>query len=263
MNPEPSAINDKIALAKIRFHLAALRFYSAEPAAEAQLARTIQAACVSLTHADYVLASFDHDCPTPGQIKDLARDTRDRFLPKKPSQVEQWEKEYGPPDTSFKNELLKKAVPLSTAERKAKFQADMLESKIEALKMAVYYDTPAGQAELDDIKGRKEREHSKTFWAQALTHDIRDYPEQIEAIRAGREPVFLDSRPKPIPAPRRVTAESFRNIEPMYVNRCHNCGGSGRLAADDYCNECQTGRDLRKLETSYGGDDDYGLSSVH
>jgi hypothetical protein len=98
--------------------------------------------------------------------------------------------------------------------------------------------------------GKQERSSERRFWAEAMRHHEREHPEEVAAIRAGREPeVPKPNEPKIVPMRRPITAESFRGVGPMRVETCANCGGSGRLAGDDYCEECETGRDLRRLES--------------
>ena len=108
------AITDAVALAKVKFYLAGLRGYSGKDESIAHLARTVQDACVSVDHADAVLRSFDDECPTPREIKDVALNTRDRYLPAQTSQEEQWRKEYGPPDKSFSESLVGAASSAAT-----------------------------------------------------------------------------------------------------------------------------------------------------
>jgi hypothetical protein len=250
MNPaNPPAVAPEIALAKVRYYLAGLRGYSPRDESIAHLARVVQSACVSVDHADEVLSRFDDECPTPREIKEVALNLRSRFLPPEPSLYEKWRKEYGPPDPAWSQSLIQSAPILTPGEKKAEFY----NRRIQALKDAVYYSTPAGKAELNAIIGDRERRASKEFWGDAIARDRREYPEQWAAIQAGREPEFNEPRPKVLPMRRPIiTAESFQGVEPMHIERCHNCGGSGRLAGDDYCDECQTGRDLRKLEYSSG-----------
>jgi len=96
-------VSSQIALMKVKEHLAALRNApdAANNAAWAQLATTLQSCAVSVQHADSILSVFDDFSPTPKQIKEVALNTRAKFLPPQLSQKEQWEKEYGPPDRSF------------------------------------------------------------------------------------------------------------------------------------------------------------------
>jgi len=247
-------ITVEVAAPLVRRYLAGLRGYPVRAEGESLLVRTVQECCVSVQHAESVLAVFDHECPTPREIKDAAYNTRERYLPKGPSQREQWEQEYGPPDTAYTDKMRAMLSGIAASDRKNQFKVEFLARKLEALKDAVYYSGPKGQSELNEIVGRQERSAARLFWAQALARDEREYPEQIAAIRAGREPVFPGPPPKVVPPQLRVTEESFRNVEPMPIERCHNCGGSGRLAGDDYCNECQTGRDLRRSESSRGNE---------
>lgn len=247
---KPPAILPAVARANIRRCLSPLRGYNPMPEAESRLVEIMQSVCVSVEHLVAVLETFQDECPTPREIKDAALNIRERFLPRQPSQREKWEKEYGPPDPGWSRALLQRAQ-VSVGDQKAQYKAERFNMRLQALKDSVYYSSPAGQDELNKVVGRDERNASKQFWADAIARNEKNYPAQIAAIRAGREPEFSESKPEVVPM-RPITAESFRGVGPMLVKRCPNCGGSGRLAGDDYCDECQTGRDLRRMESSHG-----------
>lgn len=250
--PNPPAIMDQTALAKIRRYLSPLRGYNRMPEAESRLVEIVQSVCVSVEHLDAVLETFDTEYPTIREIKETAFNLRERFLPKQPTQREQWEKEYGPPDPEWSRNLLKTATgQVSAIDKKAQYKAERYNMRLQALKDSVFYSTPKGQAEISAIVGERDRLASRRFWAEAIERNEKNYPAQIAAIRAGREPQFNDAKPEAIPM-RPITAESFKGVEPMRVEKCATCGGTGRLAGDIYCDDCQTGRDLRKMETSYG-----------
>lgn len=253
---KPPAVQAPAALSKVRYHLAGLRGYNPADEAVALLARAVQAVCVSIEHADATLSQFEQQCPTPREIKDTALNLRERFLPKQPSQREQWEKQYGPPDPEWSRSLLKTATAeVSVGDKKAQYKAERYNMRVQALKDSVYYASPAGQAEIRSIVGEAERNASRTFWGQAIAANEKNYPAQIAAIRAGREPRFDEPKPEAVPM-RPITAESFRGVEPVRVEKCPSCGGSGRLAGDLYCEDCQTGRDLRKMESPEGNGKD-------
>jgi len=242
----PPAIVDTIALELVRHYIAGLRGYNPQPQVEARFAETIQEACVSVGHARHVLSQFEDICPTPKEIKESAFNSRDAFLPKRPSQREQWEKEYGPPDKSF----TEKINSLGTGDRKTRYKAEYSQMRMQSLKDAVYYSTPEGQHELSKIVGQADRANSRAFWAHQIQWLTEKYPDQVAAIRAGREPEFPRTDAAVAPAvPQRITAESFHGVEPMRTEKCSTCGGSGRLAGDDYCDACQMGRDLRRQES--------------
>jgi hypothetical protein len=250
--PNPPAIADHIALAKVRRYLSPLRGYNRMPEAESRLVEIVQSVCVSVEHLDATLETFDGEYPTLAEIKTVALNLRDRFLPKQPSQRERWEKEYGPPDPGWSRSLLRTATFQISAvgDKKAQYKAERYSMRLQALKDSVYYSTLAGQEEINAITRKEDRNASRRFWADAIAHNLKEYPAQIAAIRAGREPEFNEPKSELVPM-RPITAESFRGIKPMRVEKCTNCGGSGRLAGDDYCDECQTGRDLRKMESSH------------
>jgi hypothetical protein len=255
MSPtKPPAVQAPVALAKVRYHLAGLRDYNPADEAVALLARAVQSVCVSIEHADATLSLFQQQCPTPREIKDAALNLRDRFLPKQPPLREQWEKQYGPPDSGWSRALIQSATA-AVGDKKAQHKAERYNMRLQALKDSVYYSSPAGQAEINAIIGEKERNASRTFWAHAIFRNEQKYPVQIAAIRAGREPQFDEAKPEAVPM-RPITAESFKGVQPMRIEKCPTCGGSGRLAGDDYCDDCQMGRDLRKMESSYSNGKD-------
>ena len=250
--PKPSAIQELAARALVRRYLSPLRGYNHVPDAESRLVEIVQQACVSVEHLVAVLETFDAEYPTIREIKETAFNLRERFLPKQPSQREQWEKEYGPPDPEWSRNLLKTATgQVSAIDKKNQYKAERYNMRLQALKDSVFYSTPKGQAEISAIVGERDRLASRKFWAEAIERNEKNYPAQIAAIRAGREPQFDQPRPEAIPM-RPITAESFKGVEPMRVEKCATCGGTGRMAGDIYCDDCQTGRDLRKMETSYG-----------
>jgi hypothetical protein len=245
-----SLIADHIALAKVRRYLSPLRGYNRMPEAESRLVEVVQSVCVSVEHLDATLETFDAEYPTLAEIKNVALNLRDRYLPKQPSQRERWEKEYGPPNPEWSRSLLRTGIS-AMGDAKAQHKAERYNMKVQALKDSVYYSTPAGQDEINAITRKEDRIASRRFWADAIANNLKEYPVHIAAIRAGREPEFDEPPPRTVPM-RPITAESFSGIKPMRVEKCTNCGGSGRLAGDDYCDECQTGRDLRKMESSHG-----------
>jgi hypothetical protein len=250
MSDNRPAVVDAIATVKIQKRLGGLRGYLDKPEAIALLVEALQSVAVSVSHADEILSHFDDECPTPREIKDVGFNTRDRFLPPKPPQREQWEKEYGPPQPVWSESFIRAAAKAQNPlERKKQFQGEVNAIHEQALRDAIYMSSPAGQAEIDAIEGRNERSSARAWWAAFLDRSERDYPEQMAAIRAGRQPVFRPRGAKePNPNVMPITAESFAKIEPQRIERCATCGGSGRLAGDDYCSDCALGRDLRRIK---------------
>lgn len=240
------AVHETVAVVLVKEYLAGLRGYNPMKEAEALLAHTVQSACVSVDHAKAVLGSFDEVCPTPREIKDVALNTRERHLPPKPPPEVEWRKQYGPPDPEWSEKLL------AGSGVRDEFWA----MSVQAMKDCLYYALPEGQGKLDAIVGRAERAAAKEFWADCLTRNERDHPEEIAALRAGREPAPPHKKKaKPIntegfdePILKPITAETIEGVTPTPIQRCATCGGSGRLAGDDYCNDCQTGKDLRRIE---------------
>lgn len=248
---------DDIAFSLIKQYLAGLRGYNPMAEAVDLLMRTVQAACVSVSHAEAVLSSFDDQCPTPREIKEVALNLREHFLPPKPSQVEQWRKEYGSPDEAWSESMVKFATGNPT---KAQAKAELNRLRTQSIKDAIAYEQEAV-----DVRGGKEGANLRAFWADHIRWLEKNFPEQVAAVRAGREPVFPEDRlhkaAKPLnaegfegPILKPISTESFEGVEPVPQKRCSTCGGSGRLAGDDYCDDCEIGRDLRRQEARYGGD---------
>lgn len=255
-------VQDTVAVNLVREHLAGLRGYNPMPQAEGLLARTLQSSCVSVSHAEAVVRTFDDQCPTPKIIKEVALNLRERFMPKQPPQEEQWRKEYGPPDKAWSDSMLNVATGVSAS--KAQFKAELNRLRTQSIKDALAYER-----DVIDIRGGKDR----AFWSDHLRWLEANFPEQVAAVRAGREPVFPEYRSRkatkatPIntegfdsPILKPITAESFEGVTPITVRRCPTCGGSGRLAGDDWCNDCQLGKDLRRIE---GGNEGYAIDEPH
>lgn len=247
----PPAIMHEVARSKVRKYLSGLRGYNPMPDAESLLAEALESVCVNLEHADATLRSFEDQCPTPREIKDAGLNLKEKFQPQ-PSLRETWEAESGPPDPEWSRKLLNVAVAL-TGNKDKDWEIQKRQMRLQAITDSLYFTEGPGRQELDAMVGKQERSSSKQFWADAMRHHEREHPEEVAAIRAGREPeIPKPSEPKVLPMRRPITAESFKGVEPMHIERCPNCGGSGRLAGDDYCDECETGRDLRRLESSHG-----------
>lgn len=248
-----TAVTEVTALALVRRYLAGLKGYPLHEDGQKCLAMYLAKYALSVQHAESIVSTFRDVCPSPQNLHDVAynKERRSMFLPPQPSQKEQWEKEYGPPDPEWSRSLLRTAQ-VSVGDKKAQHKAERYNMRLQALQDSVFYSSPAGQGEIRAIVGEKERNASRQFWADAIARNEKAYPAQIAAIRAGREPQFDQPKPEVVPI-RPITAESFRGIEPMRLERCAACGGTGRLAGDLYCDDCQTGRDLRKMETQGNG----------
>jgi len=90
--------------------LSGFRGYPHNPTGEGYFIDAFQCACVSVAHAEAVIASFDELMPTVKEIRDTAANLKPRFLPPSPSQREEWEKQYGPPDPGFYDQVMKQAA---------------------------------------------------------------------------------------------------------------------------------------------------------
>ena len=227
MNNVPAVV-EIVAVAKVRKYLAGLRGYNPMPEAEGLLARALQSVAVSVSHADAILEVFDELCPTPREIKEQGWQTREKFLPKQPSQREQWEKEYGQPQPAFSKMLIEAATAkLNPLEKKRKHAEEVNAIHIQALRDAVYYSTPAGQAELYNIQGKNERASSKGWWSAFIQRCEQDHPQEMADIRAGREPVYRPVHDRERKTPSKpeivrpaITAETIAKVEPTHVEKC-------------------------------------------
>jgi hypothetical protein len=208
------------------------------PEAEALLVRTVQAVCISVEHMDATLSSFDQECPTPREIKDTAHNLRPKFDPKI-DQRKEWEKQYGPPGAFQPTVSAKPIAPRTSKE----WEVCVRTARLQAIRDTLYYTEGRGVDELDDIQDKQERNADKAFWANALVHHEREHPEEVAAIRAGRDPEVAKEQPI---ASQRITPEMMRAVTPVRHERCPKCGGSGMLAFDEYCT-CEMGESLRKL----------------
>ena len=258
MSPREPAIVDAVALTLVRKQLTGLRGYNDRPEAEALLAAAIQETCISVDHARAVLATFDHLCPTPREIKDTAHSLRPKFEPPNDRTAE-WKKQYGPPDPGWSERLLTRAAGMTTM-KKLDYENEKRAMHLQAIRDAVYYtESVKGEGELSDIQGKEDRAYSKGFWQRAQLYNEKYHPEWVEEVRAGRIPAELrplepgeklkPRAPLEISSPPRapITAEDIARVTPAKHESCPQCRGTGRLAFDEYCT-CPAGEDLRKVE---------------
>jgi hypothetical protein len=105
MSGDP-VLSDQIALLKVRTYLSGLRGYPSRPEGEALLARTLQGCTISIRHADAVLETFDHACPTPHEMKETAFNLRTRFEPPPKPDIEKWKAEGATYDPTFYRRLM-------------------------------------------------------------------------------------------------------------------------------------------------------------
>lgn len=86
-----SAVATEVAKALVEKYLRALKDYRNE--ARDGLAMALQDTALGVGHAEATLKQFDHECPTPREIKDTALNLREKFLPPAPAQKDKWEAE--------------------------------------------------------------------------------------------------------------------------------------------------------------------------
>ena len=158
-----------VARALVREHWAGLRGFPSLEEGQVLLLRALQDCCLSVDHARQVARTFNNLCPTPKEVADVAYNVRDRFAPK-----EKWVKEEGVVyDPAFRAALL------------GSFGQQISGSHLQALRDMLSYTEGPGRNEF----------HDRRFWGEARFRDLKDYPEAITALRAGRAPAPDDLVP--------------------------------------------------------------------
>ncbi len=247
MNP----VDPSVCLAYVQLYLSGLRGYPLHEDGQKCLAMHLGNYSLSVEHAESILRAFRSQCPTPQDLYEVAYNPnlRGRFEPPKPSQIEQWERECGPPDPEWSANLLKVAT---TGNAHQDFLNVLLAMRYQSIRDALYKTEGPGRFDLEG----KERRHDAAFWQGVMDGHNKNRPELVqffrEAVRDGR----LDALP---PSPqfdpklgkRSLTQAEFKALSPAIPEvpqeKCTICGGSGRLEADSYCT-CAMGRDLERVE---------------
>ncbi len=256
MNP----VDPAVCLAYVRLYLSGLRGYPLHEDGQKCLAMHLGNYSLSVEHAESILRAFRSQCPTPQDLYEVAYNPnlRGKFEPPKPSQIEQWEKECGPPDPEWSANLVSIA---STGNKHRDFLNVLLAMKYQSIRDSLYktegkgrFDHEIERGDSDKVKAAKRADQS--FWQEAMDSNNKKHPELVkffrEAVREGR----LDALP---PSPqfdpklgkRSLTQADFKALSPAIPEvpqeKCTICGGSGRLVADAYCT-CPMGRDLERVE---------------
>jgi hypothetical protein len=230
MNDSRYPVSKEVALSLVMEHWSCFAgFASLLPEGRGKLATVLREVSVSVDHARAVAASFDDHYPTPSEIWARAEAKRDGFLPN-PNRDEEWRKQGLTRDPVFGPELLGKMG-----------QPDR-------------YDQLRWQGIRAALAAVGDRKCDQKFWSAHLKWAEDHYPEEVAAIRAGREP--QPPRKAPVmeipfnrpPAPSNViTPADIAAAPKLDPKRCDICEGTGRVT-DGYCNQCQLGRDLERVE---------------
>jgi hypothetical protein len=223
-------------------------FSSLVPEGRAGLIRILQQVSVSVDHARYIASRFDQRCPTPREIREHADRVREEYQPK-PNRVDEWKKG-ADPDPGFSAKLLAKmGKPDQYDELRWQGIRDALEREASPMPFC------RGGAPNCKCSTCKEARNSRGFWAEFLFQMRRDHPDEVAAIREGREPQLPERRPvmqissnrPPMPSTV-ITKEDIAAAPRLNIQRCEICDGTGRLT-DGFCDQCQMGRDLERIES--------------
>ena len=77
--------------------LSGFQGYPAKGPGEEYFIDAFQMACISIEHAEAVIAAFDGTMPTIREIRETANNLKPKFLPSLESDRARWERECGPP----------------------------------------------------------------------------------------------------------------------------------------------------------------------
>jgi hypothetical protein len=103
--------------------LSGFRGYPQTKEGESHFVREFQRVCLSVSHAEAIVKSFDSEFPTIKEIRDTAFTLRSKFE-HQPTEKEIWEKEFGTPDPEYSARITAQLTaafaethPLEAAER--------------------------------------------------------------------------------------------------------------------------------------------------
>jgi hypothetical protein len=160
---------------------------------------------------------------------------------------------YGPPDPEWSQRLVKFPAPTGN---KVKDHRDAINAmRYQAIRDCLYYTEGLGRFEHEG--DAKERRNNEAWWQKAMDYHNERHLEEVKFLRAAIAAGKLDATPplpeySPTANVRSLTQAEFDRLKPALPEstelRCSECGGTGRLAGDDYCS-CRTGRDLRRIES--------------
>lgn len=178
-------LHDAVARALIRGKFVGLLGYN--PEADSLFVDALQEFVLSKEHAEYALSIFDHECPTPREIKDRCWNTRAEFLPPELDEKEKWLAEGATYDPDWSANLLK-----GVAQEDQFFQL-----RVESVRLAIYYTDGRGVYDLLDIKDAKQRRGDQQYWQESRDRHLRDHPELVAWVRGGEVGPPPTDAPKP------------------------------------------------------------------
>lgn len=143
---------------------------------------------LSVEHALGIVEAFDGDFPTIHEMRDTALNLRPKYEPKKPDQMEQWEKQYGKPDPAWSVRFQEKAagaVPSVDPKERKRLHAEEKRVMLwQAIRDGIFYsETPMGRQELAQIDDKDERINAFKFWRQAAQRNERNHASEVAAFR--------------------------------------------------------------------------------
>jgi len=159
------------------------------------------------------------------QLAATRHERRDFSQPPSEEQIEQWKREGASHDPNFRDTLLR-MNGRSTDEQWRQF-------RIENIRYAL--------------------KRADGWWGSWLAQTAGNHPDEVAALRAGREPaapvnrapvVEISSNRPSLTNP--ITAADLAAAPRLRIERCELCEGTGRLT-DAYCT-CQLGQDLERFE---------------
>lgn len=165
------------------------------------------------------------------------------------------EAKYGPPDPEWSHNLVNFPSPTGNPVKDHRNAINAM--RYQAIRDCLYYTEGPGRLKHEG-NNPKERRDNEAFWQQAMDRHNDKRPEEVKFLRAAIAAGKLDATPplpeySPVAKVRSLTQEEYDRLKPPLPEqpneRCSECGGTGRLAGDDYCS-CRTGRDLRRIELS-------------
>lgn len=163
------------------------------------------------------------------------------------------EAKYGPPDPDWSHRLVN--FPAQTGNKVKDHREAVNAMRWQAIRDCLYYTEGPGRFKHEG--DAKERRNNEAWWQKAMDYHNERHLEEVKFLRAAIAAGKLAATP-PLPEysltakVRSLTQAEYDRLKPAVPEpneqRCAECGGTGRLAGDDYCS-CRTGRDLRRIES--------------
>ena len=168
-------------------------------------------------------------------------------------QIEQWKQDGASHDPKFAGNILNRMTGKNSKEDWRQLRLQSIRDALEA--EAAPMPFCRGGAPACQCGTCKEARNSRGFWAESLFLLRRDHPEEVAAIRAGRDPQPVPvKRAAVVPIPYNrppapsivITAADVAAAPKFNIKRCDICEGTGRVT-DGFCNQCDLGRELERI----------------